>query len=302
MRAIDIHAHIFSRVNGANNFGPVVSQRYGRVLNGGEVKPFMPPLSTDTSFSADALLELMSRSDVEKAVLMQNPTIGIINGEIAAAVAAHPGVFAGVVQVDPFLPGAADTLEAELKKGSFCALKLEMSSDWGWLSIHPRTDFSFTELYPILDVVREHKLKVIFDTGAAVGRYYLPIEYRKLAEQYPDVRFIIEHQGYYTGNGGFERHIELLGLGKLPNVSFGISAAGQVLSEPYPCPEAMTMLHRAAELMGTEKLMWGSDCPTTLNRYTYQQMKELVELHTPFFTEREREQVLYGNARELFFS
>lgn len=301
MKAIDIHAHIFYCVHGANRNGPVTSERYGRVFNGGLVKPFMPPLSDHTTFTEDNLLEMMARSDVEKAVLLQNPTIGLINGEVAGAVRAHPGVFAAAAQVDPFLPDAAERLQALVETGAFRALKLEMSDDWGWLSIHPQADFHYRRVYPLLDVAAANRLHVIFDTGATTGAAYLVDELRGLVRDYPDIHFVFEHLGYMTPGGDKQRYEQLLQLGRLENVSFGISAAGQLLAEEYPCKRALLLLQQAYEIMGAEKLLWGSDCPTTLCRYTYQQMKDFVAMHATFLTEKERFQILYDNAGRMFF-
>lgn len=301
MKAIDIHAHIFSRVNGHNNKGTVVSEHWGRVINGGKTEPFMPPLSDHTSFCTENLLEMMKRSDVEKAVLLQNPTIGCINEEIMDAVERYPDVFAGVIQVDPFGADAVRRLEELADTGRFRALKLEMSDDWGWLAVHPRMLFNYETIYPLIRAAASRGLHVIIDTGATGGSAYLPEQFENMVRKFGDTCFIFEHMGYLTLGGDRKKHRELLKLGVLDNVRFGISAMAQLLAEEYPCPTAISGLREAYEMMGADKLLWGSDCPTTLNRYTYQQMKDMVELHALFLTEEDKRKILYDNGNKLFF-
>lgn len=301
MKAVDIHAHIFSRVKGYNNKGTVVSDNWGRVINAGKTVPFMPPLSDHTSFGVENLLEMMKRSDVEKAVLLQNPTIGCINEEIMDAVERYPDVFAGVIQVDPFEAGAVRQLEELADTGRFRALKLEMSDDWGWLAVHPCTMFNYEAIYPLIRAAAAKGLHIIIDTGATKGTAYLPEQFKNMVLEFVETYFIFEHMGYLTPGGDRDKHRQLLKLGILDNVRFGISAMGQLLAEEYPCPTAVSNLREAYEILGADKLLWGSDCPTTLNRYTYQQMKDMVELHAMFLTEEDKRKILYDNGNKLFF-
>lgn len=301
MHIIDGHVHIFRNVHGNNNFGSVRSEKFGRVVNGGLVKPFMPPLSADTSFSVEQLLETMGRSGVEKALLLQNPTIGIMNDEIEKAVVSYPDRFAGTVQIDPFSVNATDILETLAQKKVFTALKLEMSDDWGWLSVYPHNAFNFTLIYPLLEISEMYKLSVIFDPGRTVGVAYLPEQYRAMVDAFPELNFIIEHMGYWTKDGDHVKYENMLELGKKNNVFFGISAVGQLIEDEYPCERAQELIRHAYEVMGADKLIWGSDAPTTLNRYTYQQMIDFILLHNDFLNDSEREKIMYRNADLLYF-
>ena len=72
------------------------------------------------------------------------------------------------------------------------------------------------------------------------------------------------------------------------------------MEEEYPCKKALNLIKQAYDILGAKKLLWGTDCPTTLNRYTYQQMKDMIERHAVFLSESEKEDILYHNARTLF--
>jgi predicted TIM-barrel fold metal-dependent hydrolase len=107
---IDAHAHVIPRVCGRNRFGPLSSDRWGRVLRGAERVPMLPPTCADSTFPVEALVELMDREGVAQAVLLQNPTLGTCNEYIRQCVDRFPQRFGGTIQVDPCSPDAQATL------------------------------------------------------------------------------------------------------------------------------------------------------------------------------------------------
>jgi len=59
-------------------------------------------------------------------------------------------------------------------------------------------------------------------------------------------------------------------------------------------------LREAVEIVGAEKLLWGSDLPITLNRHTYRQLVDAVRLETPFLSPEDRGRILRANAQAVF--
>ena len=104
---IDGHVHVIPTVRGRNRFGEVVSDRWGRVLRGGECVPMLPTTCADCTYPVEALAELMDREGVAQAVLLQNPTLGTCNEYIRECTERFPERFCGVIQVDPRDPDAA---------------------------------------------------------------------------------------------------------------------------------------------------------------------------------------------------
>lgn len=299
MNIIDFHIHIFSKAAGHNQCGPVDSDLYGRVRNAGETKPFIPPFGRETAFPLPNLLELMRRYDVQKALLLQNPTIGIINEEIDSAITSNPGICHGVVQVDPFAPDAVDTIKTYGRKKGFFALKLELSEGWGWLGIHKIKDFRYESLYPLIEAAHSTNLSVIIDIGDHKGQAYSPEGLRKMTETYANTHFVIEHLGYYTHGTPRTLWKEMIELGKKDNVFFGLSAVAQVMGEEYPCPIALELIKDAFSIVGARKLLWGSDAPTTLNRYTYRQLIDMIVVHADFLSSSDKERIMGENANDL---
>lgn len=300
MTIIDFHAHIFSRVDGCNDRGPVKSAGLGRVSNGGEVRPFIPPYGPDTTFPLECLDELMTQNGVSRAMLLQGPTIGNVNEEVARAIKDKPERFSGVMQVDPFAPDAAEQIGALAAKAPYAALKLEMSEDWGWLGVHPADAFSYTQLYPLVEAAAGCGLSIILDTGNWTGKAYAPKAVGEMARTFPQTRFVVEHLGYFMPGTPRPLWEEMIEQGKLENIWFGLSAVGQLLAEEYPCAEALALVAWAHRSLGAQKLLWGSDIPTTLMRYTYQQEIDMVLKHAVFLSDREKEQVMGENAMQFF--
>ena len=282
---IDAHAHIFSHV----------------------CRKAAPEQFRDGRFPIDRLVTLMDREGVDRAVLVQNPTIGIINDEVQAALEAHPGRFAGAIQVDPFTPDAAAVIRRYAAHPSHRAVKLEMSEEWGWSGIHPGIRLDSPELRSIWAGAENLRLVVIIDPGVIGQAGYQVEAIDALSGQYAGASFLIEHLGYLEKKNRRDpracaRRAKMLRLAAKPNVYLGFSATGILLDEDYPCPGAVELMQEAIELAGAGKILWGTDIPLTLKRYTYREMLDVVLQHTPFLSEPDRRRILGENAATLFFA
>ena len=83
-------------------------------------------------FNFERLLKIMKRNEVERAVIMQNPTYGDQNNLVGSILEADSEHFAGVIQVDIWNKNAVSELERLAKTHLFSSLKLELSADWGF--------------------------------------------------------------------------------------------------------------------------------------------------------------------------
>ncbi len=280
---IDAHAHIF----------------------GHACREVTPPEYPDGIFGAGRLLALMDREGVDKAVIVQNPAIGTVNDEARAAVEEHPDRFVAAIQCDPLDPASPAILRRYAKHPRQRILKLEMSEEWGWSGIHPGIRLNAEALRPLWDAVSELQLRVIIDPGAVGNPGYQVEEIRELSGRYPHVLFLLEHLGYlqkrdFHDAAARARRAQLLGLAKESNVYVGFSAVPSLLEEAYPCSGAAALLRQACDLVGAERILWGSDVPLTLRRYTYRQMIDVAGDNAAL-SERDRHRILGGNAGRIFF-
>ena len=70
-------------------------------------------------------------------------------------------------------------------------------------------------------------------------------------------------------------------------------------SEFYPFPSAVRAIREAAELVGMEKLMWGSDYPRTITAITYRMSYDFL-VKSSELSEDEKRQLLGLNAQRLY--
>jgi predicted TIM-barrel fold metal-dependent hydrolase len=248
----------------------------------------------------------MEREGVDKALLVQNPTIGDVNNEVQAALAAYPDRFAGAIQVDPLERNAPDVIRKYAAHPRHRTLKLEMSREWGWSGIHPGIRLDGPELRPLFETVSALRMKVIVDPGCIGGPGYQVEAIDALSSACPGVPFLIEHLGYLEAANcrntqALARRLQMLLLARKPNVYLGFSAVSALLEEEYPCPRAIELLRDAADLVGADKILWGTDAPLTLRRLSYRQMIDVVRDSAPCLSDRERLLILGENAGRLFF-
>jgi len=306
MLIIDGHVHIFNRVKGRNSMGKTASDCNGRIRINNAVNSFIPPCPGKTAFTVDELNELMGRNGVEKAVIVQNPTIGSVNSEIERAVMGTPGKFAGTVQVDPRSGNAAATIRRFARVPGFRALKLEMSEGWGWTGIHKGLRYSDESILALVKATADSGLHVMIDPGPIGNPGYDMAAIRALADRYPNTIFQIEHLGYRIPANeqdlaDIAQWNQCIDLGIRKNVYIGYSAVGSLLEEEYPCEKSLRLLEHAVSRIGEDKIIWGTDAPVTLNKYTYKQMIDSVLCHTSL-NERQISKIVGLNVDKLYFA
>ena len=70
-------------------------------------------------------------------------------------------------------------------------------------------------------------------------------------------------------------------------------------SEFYPFPSAIRAIKEATELVGMEKLMWGSDYPRTITAITYRMSYDFV-VKSQELTSEEKRLFLGENAKKFY--
>jgi len=70
-------------------------------------------------------------------------------------------------------------------------------------------------------------------------------------------------------------------------------------TEFYPFPSAVRAIREAADLVGWDKLMWGSDYPRTITAITYRMSYDFIT-KSPDLTEAQKAAFLGGNAQRFY--
>ncbi|MEN6323665.1 MAG: amidohydrolase family protein [Proteiniphilum sp.] len=301
---IDAHAHIFSKIDGKKGLDNTSPQKYGKVLTGNIVSQMLPPFLADSSFRAEMLINIMDYAKVDKAVLVQNPVYGIINNEISEAIRCFPDRFIGTIQVDPMCENAIEIIKRYVAPKQ-SILKLELSQEWGWSGIHPGIKIDNPQFVAIWELASDLELQVIIDPGKINNPGYQVALFDKIFSRYPKIKFLLEHMGYLTSDladsiKAKQRWLDLIKLAKKDNVFLGFSAFCSLLDDDYPCISSLNFLREAVSIVGSEKILWGSDVPVTLKKYTYEQMINVIDKYATFLTINEKEKILGANALNFF--
>ena len=272
---IDAHAHLWKKQQGRVNGKAVYDIGGGKSDFGGEIRQMMPPYLTDGVNSVERLIANMDYAGVSGAVITQEYIDGNQDLYLLKAKAAYPDRIKICALYEEKELGDIDGFDGI----KICASRL---SDKNLLN----------HLHPFEAADKKGKFISI---DLADGDEQTS-EMQKIAEMFPKLRIAIGHFGMVTR----ENWLEQIKLAKNENVfieSGGITWLFN--SEFYPYPSAVKAINEAADLVGYEKLMWGSDYPRTMTAITYKMSLDFIEKTTEISEENKR-LILGENARKFY--
>ncbi len=307
---IDAHAHIMTAVKGMTASGPTRSLSWGVVRWGQQTIQLLPPFNEATTFPAEALLAQMDWAGVERAVLLQGPFYGEANAYVASAVERFPNRFVGAFAPDPLARDARQAYKQCVEDYGLRILKFELTEPTGLTGLYPDLRLDAPAFGWIFEAAERDGLVVTLDLGKIGRRAYQTEAVAALAEGHPDLTFVIAHlaqppigEGEVDDTELDDKWREQILLGRRENVYFDLSAlpAYSPDFDEYPYVAARMYLKRAAELIGAEKIMWGTDAPGLLTSGTYRQLLSYVQRHCDFLSEAEMADVLGLNALRVYW-
>jgi predicted TIM-barrel fold metal-dependent hydrolase len=306
---VDAHAHVVDALAGRTASGETVSLRHGRIRWGAREVQFTSPSTDLTTFPPEALLAHMDWAGVAKAVLLQGSFYGDKNAYVAEAVRRWPDRFVGAAYVDPRDAEARTNFARCVEGYGFPIVKLELSVATGFVGLYPDLRLDGEELAWLWEEAERRGLVVTLDLGAVGSASYQTEAVRRIIERHPELTVVIAHLAQPSAARADDPELDGLWreqvlLARSPRVSFDLSSVPAYVAtiEDYPYPTAQRYVRRAAELVGADKLLWGSDAPGTLTAGTYPQLLNFVATHCDFFTPAERELVLGGNAQRIYLA
>ena len=272
---IDAHAHLWKKQAGIVNGKPVYDIGGGRSNFGGEIKQMMPPYITDGENNIDRFIANMDYAGVSGAVITQE----YIDGN-----------------QDEYLKECKKRYENRIK---ICALYEE--KEMGDVSFFDGIKICAGRLSDknLLNHLEPFKLAnengKFISIDLADGNEQTEMM-QKIIEMFPDLKIAIGHFGMVTR----ENWLSQIELAKNKNVfieSGGITWLFN--SEFYPYPSAVDAINEAADMVGFNKLMWGSDYPRTMTAITYKMSFDFVE-KTDKISEENKKLFLGGNAVDFY--
>ena len=301
MNIIDAHAHVVQYIAGFTSKGELrgVGKGKARYANGDTFQMFPKSLG-DYGVTAEKLIEVMDLNGVEKAVLLHGQYFGFQNEYTAQAVKKYPDRFVGAGSYDPFCNKADEVKNHLFKELNFRAVKFELSNGSGLMAYHPPIDLDGEMMNACYKYAQDNGLTVVMDIGRPRNCCWQVDALSSAVKKYPEVTFVICHLLAPQRTDG-----ELLkqALGKLvqPNVYFDLAALSHNQQpETYPYPSAVAHLRTAKEVVGANKLMFGSDMPSTLNRDSYAHLRDYI-INSNVITQPELEDIFYNTADKIYF-
>ena len=302
MKLIDAHAHVVQCIAGTGSQGELRPCGGGRAAYPtGQSFQILPPEFGEYNAPPEALLRVMDAHGVEKAVLLQGNYFGFQNLYTWEAARTWPDRFAGAASYDPFSL-QADKIKAHLfDELGFRIVKFEVSAGSGLMANHPAVDLDGEVMHREYRCAADRDLIFVIDIGKPRSVSWQVDALARAVARYPDLRFVVCHLLSPQLEDGelLRRSLDKLAL---PNVWFDLAALClNSRPETYPYPTARGYVKDAVDIVGADRLLWGSDMPSAMTRDTYRHFIDFIALH-PGLSGQEKDKILYDNAEGLFFA
>ncbi len=152
----------------------------------------------------------------------------------------------------------------------------------------------------IFSIVAKRRGTLVLDIGSpGMASFQVEAVYN-IAKKYPEMKIVICHLLAPTLNDTLELKNGLETL-KLDNVWFDLAAVPWNLApETYPYHTGRKYIKMARDIVGAEKLIWGTDVPSVLTREKYTNLIEYIT-SADIFSDAELGKVFYDNAMTVYF-
>lgn len=288
-RIIDAHSHLWLRQDTSWNGMPVRTLTNGRSFFLTEEVQMVPPFMIDGVNSAEVFLSNMNYAQVGGAVVVQEFIDGIQNDYLAKVKSDYPERFFVFGMCDYFKPGFYDTAASLIYSGfkgiAIPGHRLILSDG--------RVNLNSPEMMKMFHLMEDKG--VILSLCLAENNLQNG-EIKEVIEECPRLKIAIGHFGMVTAPG-WEDQIKLALNDNVMIESGGITWLFN--KEFYPFNGAVRAIREAIDMVGADKLMWGSDYPRTITAITYKMSYDFI-LKTNDLTDREKRLFLGENAEKFY--
>ena len=286
---IDAHSHLWLKQDAVVEGLPIRTLENGRSLFMGEVRQMLPPFMTDGVNSAEVFLSNMDYAQVSAAVVTQEFIDGFQNDYLAEVTARYPDRFFVCGMCEFRKPGYLDQARQLIAQG-FKGIKIPAQR---LLLKEGRVRLNCEEMMQMFHLMEQNGVLLSIDMAdgdTQVG------ELEEVIQECPKLKVAIGHFGMVTR----PQWKEQIKLARHPHVRIESGGITWLFNDEfYPFKGAVRAIREAAELVGFEKLMWGSDYPRTITAITYRMSYDFVS-KSDELTEREKALFLGENARSFY--
>lgn len=275
---IDAHSHLWLKQDTTVDGKRILSLKNGRSIFMDEEVQMLPPFMIDGQNTAEVFLSNMNYAQVGAAVVVQEVIDGCQNAYLTKVQQQYRDRF--------FCMGMAwntDEAQAVIDAG----LK-------GIAFPGHRIHESLLTLMPVFKLMESKEMVLsmcLADDEEQIGQM------AEVIQECPDLKVAIGHFGM-PSTASFRSQVLLARQGQNVMVESG-GITWLYNSEFYPFPTAIRRIREAADLVGMERLMWGSDYPRTITAITYRMSYDFVEKSSEL-TDSEKAMFLGGNAKSFY--
>ncbi len=286
---IDAHAHLWLRQDAEVEGKKIKTLENGKSEFMGEIRQMLPPFMIDGRNTAEIFLSNMDYAQVSAAVVTQEYIDGPQDDYLLEVQNKYPGRFLCCGMIDVREPGYFNHA-AQLIEQKFRAIKIpanRMVTEKGKISL---TEDELMWVFRLME-----KNNIILSIDLADGTEQVP-EMQEIIAECPMLKIAIGHFGMVTRKD-WQEQIKLALHKHVMIESGGITWLFN--DEFYPFTGAVEAIREAADLVGMEKLMWGSDYPRTITAITYRMSYDFVA-QSNLLSEKEKSLFLGKNAEKFY--
>ena len=249
-----------------------------RSLFFGEERQMLPPFMTDGRNTAEVFLSNMDYAQVSAAVVVQEVIDGCQNDYLTEVQRKWPDRF--------FCMGMCHT-EEEAQRLKAAGLK-------GIAIPGHRLSAPLHDMMPMFKYMEREGMVLSMCLGEDERQI---AEMGEMIEECPKLKVAIGHFGMVT-TSAFESQVKLALRGENVMVESG-GITWLYNDEFYPFPSAVRSIKQAADWVGMDRLMWGSDYPRTITAITYRMSYDFI-LKSCELSETDKAAFLGDNARRFY--
>ena len=286
MKIIDAHAHLWLNQDTVVNGSPIyqLEPNRSRSLFFGEERQMLPPYMTDGQNTAERFLSNMDYAQVSAAVITQEFIDGLQNSYLEQVQQCYPTRF--------FCFGMP-----ELRKAGFCEeAKSLISNGFKGIKVPAARlpqQFLNEEMMAMFRYMEQKGIILgieLMDGDAQVAQM------EEVILECPELKIAIGHFGMVTRPDWLSQ----IKLARHKNVYVESGGITWLFNDEfYPFPSAIKAIKEAADEVGWQKLMWGSDYPRTITAITYKMSYDFVT-KSKELTNDEKRMFLSENAKQFF--
>ncbi len=288
---IDSHIHLWDHVDGQLGNSKVSAVANGVIKVGAKKVQGMPSWFTDCKNPAELALAAFDDAGVNAAVVTQEFLDGNQNSYLAKVSKKYPERFFVHGLLDFRRPAVLKKQFSQVFKQGFRGIKCPAMP---LPDLEKPVELDSPELMIIWEQMQAEKMILSIDLAAGDVQVS---QMKNVIKTFPKLKIAIGHFGM-VGHGKWKEQIK---LARSENVYIECGGIIWLFRHEGPkFPGAQRAVKTAMHLVGAEKIMWGSDYPRTMVDFTYRQSLQFAKEGCSFFTDRDRNAFLGGNAKRLY--